>query len=889
MTLAPPSDPTRAGERARTPRIVWPDAADGAPIGGKAGALAALAASGLRIPAWFAVVPPSQATMSAELRAQIAEAVARLAQGDTDALPDASLAARFAVRSSAREEDGTEHSFAGQFESFLHVDAADVATRVAEVWETARSERVAAYRRERGLAAGGGGASIPAVLVQRMIDPIAAGVAFSADPVSGRRGTCVVSATRGVGSALVSGEVDGDTWEVDRDGAIVARGRASAEGDPSLDEAQVRAVATLARDAARHFGRPQDIEWAVDDGGLWLLQSRPITSLAALPDPDGALALWDNSNITESYGGVTTPLTYSFARYVYEEVYRQFCRIVGVPEARIEENGDALRSMLGLLRGRVYYNLASWYRILALLPGYRLNRAFMEQMMGVREGLPPELEARIVAPSRGERLRDALALARSIVGLVRANRRLPRDIVAFRARLDAALASGEGLDGLRADELVSHYRELERALLRRWDAPLVNDFFAMVFFGVLKKLTVAWCGDTDGTLQNDLVAGEGAIVSAEPARRIIAMAELAAADPALAATLREGTLAEARRAIATHPTLARAVDDYLERFGDRCLEELKLETVTLADDPSLLFRQIGALSASRFPLPAGSPKPSVGSTTQRADAERRAVDALGPNPLRKPIFLWVVRNARDRVRDRENLRFERTRVFGRVRRIVVELGRRYAAVGALDEPRDVFHLTIDEVLGWAAGTAPSADLRGLAAARRAEFQRYHDGEAPDDRFETRGLVHVGHDFRVPASGLRPSALGLEEDGEEGRGPRAEGRRGIGCYPGVVRGRVRVVRDPRAATLAPGEILVAESTDPGWVMLFPSASALLVERGSLLSHSAIVARELGLPAVVSVPGLTAWLATGDEVELDGRTGVVRKLGVGSGASGVEGVK
>jgi pyruvate,water dikinase len=219
------------------------------------------------------------------------------------------------------------------------------------------------------------------------------------------------------------------------------------------------------------------------------------------------------------------------------------------------------------------------------------------------------------------------------------------------------------------------------------------------------------------------------------------------------------------------------------------------------------------------------------------------------------------------VRDRENLRFERTRLFGRVRRIFVELGRRYADAGALDEPRDVFYLTIDEALGWAGGTTASGDIRAVARARKAEFARYHEMPAPPDRFETRGLVHGGA-WAASAASPEGTALpaGLSDDE----------RRGTGCYPGVVRGPVRVVRDPRNAVLEPGEILVAERTDPGWVMLFPAAKALLVERGSLLSHSAIVARELGLPAVVSVPGLTSWLTTGDEVEMDGRTGVIRRL-------------
>ena len=235
------------------------------------------------------------------------------------------------------------------------------------MWNAASSERVESYRRERGLT---GPAQRPAVLVQRMVDADASGVAFSADPVSGRRGVCVIAATSASGVRFVSGDVNADSFFVSRSGEIMERRVvekriAHAQGPsgtvevavpdekvgrPSLANEEIRAVATLARATERHFGRPQDIEWAIAGGRVYLLQSRPITSMNALADPDGNLSLWDNSNIAESYSGVTTPLTFSFARGVYEEVYRQFCRIVGVPEARIVERSDALRAMLGLVR-----------------------------------------------------------------------------------------------------------------------------------------------------------------------------------------------------------------------------------------------------------------------------------------------------------------------------------------------------------------------------------------------------------------------------------------------------------------------------------------------------------------------------------------------------------
>jgi pyruvate,water dikinase len=213
------------------------------------------------------------------------------------------------------------------------------------------------------------------------------------------------------------------------------------------------------------------------------------------------------------------------------------------------------------------------------------------------------------------------------------------------------------------------------------------------------------------------------------------------------------------------------------------------------------------------------------------------------------------------VRDRENLRFERTRVFGRARLITIEIGRRLAALDRLDDARDIFYLEVDEMLAFVEGRATTTDLKGLVAIRKSEFGRYRSESVPADRFETRGVVYVGNSYQHQTDYVPPTGESLK---------------GIGCCGGIVRGPVRIIRDPRRASLTSGEIIVAQRTDPGWVMIFPAAAGLLVEHGSLLSHSAIVAREIGLPAVVSLSGVTDWLKEGDWVEMDGSTGVVTKI-------------
>ena len=866
-------------------------------LGGKANALAELEGVGFSIPAWFVISPAAfkacltdqqytllqEATELQQFSAVLNDLVLtqELIQQVDEALNKFGGAeAKVAVRSSAVDEDGVQHSFAGQLDSFLFVDSRSVVQRIVDVWRSGFSERVLLYRKEAGLALM---PEVPAVLVQKMVDADVSGVAFAADPVSGNRSLAVVGSLYGLGTALVSGEADADTFHITLENEIVLREIAdktvmhqydanhiegvsanSVSADvatkASLDDAQVVAVAELVRATSRYFNHPQDIEWAYCGDELFLLQSRPITSLREVVEPEGELNIWDNSNIAESYGGITTPLTFSFASKAYEEVYRQFCKILKVSHAVIADNDATFKRMLGLIQGRVYYNLLSWYRVLAMLPGFTVNRAFMEQMMGVKEGLPEHVVKQLESVSKGAKIRDTLNVAVMLASLMRNHFDLSKKIDRFYSRLDHALSINyQALATMPADALCVHYRDLEKQLLTRWDAPLINDFFAMIFHGVLRKLTASWCHDKNDTLHNDLLCGEGGMISAEPAQRVRKMAELIRDDASMVDTLCDGALDEVTKKIETNSLLKQYVDDYLNKFGDRCLDELKLESITLHDDPALLLRSVGQL-AKRLATDSSIAGNNIEAEI-RTKAENQVNQALTGSWLKRKLFHWILKNARHRVRDRENLRFERTRLFGHVRRVFVEIGKRFVSLNMLEKYEDIFYLEVNEIMGIVEGTTSTTNIKNLVALRREEFKSYETMDAPPDRFETQGIVHQGNRFENLAA--------VEEShGEE--------LKGLPCCPGVVQGVVRVITDPREAVLNSGEILVAERTDPGWIMLFPASSAILVERGSLLSHSAIVAREMGIPAIVSLQGVTRWLKDGDIVEMDGSRGTVKRI-------------
>ena len=817
-------------------------------VGNKAARLAELANAGFNVPPFFVVNSSACSETDDEsrraLRRQVESALRRLC-------PDG---AAVAVRSSSVEEDGSQCSFAGQFDSFLNVAHHAVCDHVAKVWNSAASDHIRHYRTAQGVSAEKSATPpAPAVLVQRMIQADAAGVAFAVDPVDGNPDCAVIAATRGLGDALVNGDCDGDSWRVDSRGRIVQQ-NLSDDGRRSLNNRRVRQVAALVREVSRHCGRPQDIEWAIHRGRIFLLQSRDITTLNndAIQE---SYALWDNSNIVESYGGVTTPLTFSVARSAYAEAYRHFGRVIGISERVIRDHEKTYEQMIGLHDGRVYYNLLNWYRLLMLTPGFSYNRRFMEQMMGVTQSLP---DSAVPQPRDDQRF----ASFRAATGLLRVSWRLAVRLVFHRSRVaqfhrkvDSALAAVE-LQRRSPGQLADTYDRLQAAVIPAWDTPLINDLYCMVFHGALQKLCSRWLPEALADVHNDLVSGEAGIISLEPVRRMQELAGIARQDAAFTATLLTAPVDEVRRALAGHDDFRSAFTDYLECFGDRCMDELKLESPTVADDPLPVLRTIAHLAMAAV-------GEAPGTAALRESAERTVFDSLKRHPLRRLIFRAALAVARARIRDRENLRFERTRVYGRVRAIFVEIGRQLKAQKVLESENDIFYLNVDEVLSLIRGTSPSMAIRGTVVARQQEFAGYIDLPDPPRRFITCGLAQ-----------LPESRQAVEKTNSCSN---AQQRSGQACSPGTVRGPVRIVRDPRTADVRQGDILVAQRTDPGWVTIFPLVTGMIMERGSLLSHSAIVARELQLPCVVGVEDACSWLEDGEIVELDGATGVIRRLG------------
>ena len=767
------------------------------------------------------------------------------------------------VRSSVADEDGESHAFPGMMDSFLNLTTLpDVYSAVAGCAASAYSERATAYRSQKKLTL----AARPAVIIQQQITPVASGVLFTTFPDFPQE--MAIHALFGFGEGLMSGNLDADEFyalkqsgELHR--SVIARkteqlvrqtilGLSTVavspekQDAPCLTDSQLDELFRLGATLEKAFQHPQDVEFVVTDTQLFVVQSRPITQ------PIPAIIVYDNSNIQESYCGVTTPLTFSFASRAYATVYRQTMQTLGLGQATINAHDSVVTNLLGLVKGRIYYNINNWYRGLQLLPSFGKNKADMEQMMGLDEPVDFVQDTQKTARQKLAMLPGlAVNLSRLLWAFWHLRKRVPAFHAHFRQHYQHFYS--QDLSTLNTNELLAQKVRLDTNLLGNWATPIINDFYVMMTNGtVVRQLKKAGIAAPDEFLSRYL-SGDKQIESTQPVRAMIGLAT-----QVQLATLERGRQPDLRALIrlfpadlhaqvrAGFPDFHRAVDEFIDQYGDRTVGELKLETVTMRLDSAVFYQYLrNYLTAETMPA-------LTETTTLHTDAAAE-LDRL-PAP-RSPLFRRRIGQKlgqlQQAIRYREALRLERTRLFGMYRALYLELGSKLLASKVLANQRDVFFLTETELI-QAVNAPNTPNLTGLITARKQEFTQYATEHVP-----SRVVVPSPPVQTVSPVSSRPVFL-----------------QGTGCVPGEVTGEVIVITNPSDNLDVTGKIVCALRTDPGWAVLFPTCRAVLIEKGSSLSHSVILLRELGLPTIINIPGLTTVLTSGQTVTINGRTGEIK---------------
>jgi phosphohistidine swiveling domain-containing protein len=800
--------------------------------------------------------------LSAAIRTEIAEAIAYV--GD---MP-------LAVRSSSVEEDGKRFSFAGQFDTFLHVQGFDaIETCVRRCWASSYSARALLYRKNHGLSLA---FTDMAVVLQELVPARTSGVVFTVNPSNSNTEEIVVSAVYGLGEGLVSGAIDADTIIIDRatlkaSETIIGEKLERFEGQQvvsvndemrvrlSLDEGELADVVTNALKVEQLFDAPQDIEWCIADGTLWILQARPITS--PMVTTRGRLEIWDNSNIVENYPGVSSQLTFTFTRYVYSQVFREFCRKIGIPRRKLSEMDGFLGAVLGYLHGRIYYNLLNWYKLAGLAPFQNLGRKMMEIQMGVSEtidmkDLASSIEAYQLSSATQQRWLRFVSGSRFAWYFLS----LKRNTRSFRKFFYKVFERYDTRDYalMDADEIYGSYVAFERQLLQRWGMMIVLESSIGLSYGVLRALIKKWLPDAPEWFEVSVIGGIDTMESVAPARRLTELAQLVRSRPdahRIVSNLSSSTIYAALRRQGEDEVVA-GIEKYIDEFGYRGKNELKLEALDMHEDPELLFDMLksAVIKLQQQIMPSNV---QLGPST-----DERVREILDQNL--GPWRAWVFERVRSRVRGaidaRETVRFCRSRAFGVARQMFRGIGDALARQGLLESGRDIVHLRLDELRGCFDGSMSTSEIGPLIEMRKRDYAAHQQMEDLPPRFATRGSVTAW--FAQPAN-LQALSRRVTDTGDADL-------RGTPCCPGVAEGIAKAVSEPNEFDSG---ILVTYRTDPGWVPVFSSAQALLIERGSPLTHAAIVAREIGLPTIVQIPLLTQRVKSGMRLKVDGHTGRV----------------
>ena len=769
----------------------------------------------------------------------------------------------FAVRSNFSTEDGGEHSFAGQFLTRLNVKREKVQEAVQEVFasyagsleykEKANRGKTEYYLKEQGKAEKQKNAErqenrekqesteqkkaevlVEKVLIQEMLFPEKSGVLFTKNP-KGILSEMVVVLGQGLGDKVVEDQENVLTYHYFPGECLYQEGRVQsclseqAQESPGLglEEEELKTLFILGERIEQLFQKPMDIEFAIEKGKVYILQAREITTL----DMHLPVRILDNSNISESFPGICLPLSESFAGEMYSGIFTSLGRrFLGKKVSSYEE---LFQRMVGGFSGRMYYEISSWYDILRLLPFSRKIIPVWQGMLGVSN---EEISFSKKKPSFFLKCRIALLFCYYFFVSQRKMQELDKF---FQERYASYSKRVDEEDYAQA--LYRIFLEMKEDLLREWDITLINDMVSFISTHLYGKKTAF------------------SLETMKPVRALSALKTVA------------------RKYGLDSKEYRREKQSYISAYGDRIVGELKLETRTYRTNEELLDRWI---------------LDSLEADSAEKDCEETSCSEKLSDQKQRKSFLY--RLAESSCNNREISRLHRTRCFGLMRRIVDKIGEK--TIGF-----DLYYLSLNELKELLF----SGKDFSLKIAREKELRKAYErlpvlsrvkllGKV--DRDPLAGKIRVLNYKFVKGKGSREEKSGKSEDifssesmnlkrkedikGQDVEKGKEAGNNtqrvffGRGVSKGIFRGEVLKIKSLQEvrATEAKGKILLSYSTDPGWFPYLNMAEGLITERGSLLSHSAILARELEKPAVVNIPNIMEELQSGDIVEIDGDLGI-----------------
>lgn len=879
---------------------------DASMVGWKFSRLKTLYSGGIRVPGFFCLTKYFYEAAVAEIRKDIA---GRLKEADFDDYESVSRASAdvrgmilgteitqpdremildqfdrtfgedgiVSVRSSTvgmkleESEDSADNPFAGMSDSFLYVRREQLMTMVKKCWASGFNTESLLYRQRQGMDLCGFGV---AVGIQQMVFGERSFVMFTCNPNTLSK-DAVLAAGYGIGEGVVQEKVEADHYFVNYyDGKIkknvvkkttqVTFDKEAGEGIrleqveegsqelPCLSDGLILEAVAAGRKIEDIFGCPQDIEGTVTpDGRIYILQSRPVSL------DGGKKIIWTNSNITESFPGVTTVLTYTFARYFYRVIFYDFYKRMGTPQEVLHDSWDELDHMIGFLKGRVYYSLSSFYYLHSLTSTFKIWRHTWEKMIGIDTSFETPLYHSADAPE-GKRMGEKQD-KQGWDSLERIRQNHGSDMKEFHEWWERLFSPLRGKTFVGEDpvKLVRLFEMVWQEVGNHWGVTLNNDVLIQLAYEDIEQNLKLW-GISDDNLISGMLCGEDNLMSVEIILSAVRLAELVQKSPELMSEFSLRSPEELWENIRTHrypQGFTEAFQNHLYWYGDRGLQELKVEKPNLRQTPWVLAGSVKDYAAAGMNVE----KFMSHEKQVRRETEERLEEMLSLYPDRLKTIKGQFENLRNVIRYRENSRYCRSELYGFSKNIFFAIGRWMEENNVLECREDIVHLSMEELFGFINGMGTDQNLKGLVSLRKAEFEENEKEDLPMV-LTTNGPVYSN-----------PVTVKKEQIDDTGL------MQGLGSSYGKVRGIARIVIDPGEYKKDDQDtILIAKETDPGWLFLMLSAKGIVVERGSMLSHTAITGRKFGIPTVVAVDAATRRIPDGALVEIDGGAGTVEVI-------------
>ncbi|MBI4854547.1 MAG: pyruvate, phosphate dikinase [Acidobacteria bacterium] len=757
-----------------------------------------------------------------------------------------------AVRSSATAEDGLEASFAGIHTSFLNVIGLEsIIKAIKGCYASLWTPQALAYRRKMKLL---DDEVLCAVVLCQMVTapssntPISAGVAFSCDPRTGRRNVVTINATFGLGDKLVSGHINPEEITVLYKYSQFKQIERNLVNKQVLSDEQVLKLARLVWRVHWALGKshpPQDIEWAFDGKDFWLLQARPVTKLPQLTSSaiSHLPTIWSTANIKDAVAGVPTTITWNMVLDCVTEIIYASTDEIGY------KRPDGLE-IARRINGRGYFevNNMQWvfYDAFGLMPE-DVNRSLggHHPPIPIAEGNP--LAGKVGRERQLRQIKFLLAILKTEKNHPNEINELTNKTKQWKA-IDVSKRTNQELFYLLEEMSNAQYDfaykfQLANAVAGAWVKPI---------YDTLMKIKP----ERAESLTNALLTGTGQITTAEHGYRLYSLATTAQKDADALNYLNQKSFdPKAWCKLPAKSLFRKEFEGFLEEFGHRAVYEAEVANPRWNEDPSYLLEQIQIILKS-----GNSTPPQNKALELRQKAEKEISELSLPYRF---ILKWLIKKARYGAGLRELSKSTLVRAIEPIRKVMLEIGRRMVIDNLLDEPTDIFHLSGLTTASYLLGEWSGKGAKELASDNKLERAKFL-AQGSEDCF----IFGLNGNLNTSLTTVNQPTLTITET--------AEGLflKGLGVASGKASGQARIILHPEEGNLlAPGEILIAPSTDPGWTPLFLRASAVVMEIGGFLSHGAIVAREYGLPAVVNIPNLLSLIKNDDKIIVDGDKGEV----------------